>query len=167
VLFDQLDAGSNGDTMTTGPPPKPTALRLLHGGHPERINPREPVVRDAVPEPPESMSDEVRGIWDYTLRELVFMKIAAATDRDSLVCYCEAVVAHRKASAILAQSPVLIKGLHGGMVRNPALQIQRDSALTIRVFAQEFGLTPSARSRIQSEGPAVIEGHVNPFVALA
>lgn len=152
--------------MTQGPSPKPTALRLLHGGHPERINTREPVVRDAAPEPPDDMAADVRDIWDYTLREIVFMKIAAATDRDSLACYCEAVVAHRKASAILAVSPVLIKGLHGGMVRNPALQIQRDAAMTIRAFAQEFGLTPSARSRIQAEGPAVIEGHANPFQAL-
>lgn len=152
--------------MKTGPPPKPTALRLLHGDRKDRINTREPKVRDAPPEAPEDMAADVREIWDYTLRELVAMKTAAAADRDSLICYCEAVVSHRKASAILAQSPVLIKGLNGGMVRNPALQIQRDTAMNVRAFAQEFGLTPSGRTRIQTEGPTVIEGQINPFAAL-
>jgi P27 family predicted phage terminase small subunit len=37
------------------------------------------------------------------------------------------------------------------MVRNPALQIQRDSALTMLRCAQEFGLTPSARTRIAAD----------------
>lgn len=98
------------------------------------------------------MADDVKEIWDYTLAELAAMRIAASADRDSLVCYCEAVVAHRKASAILAKTSVLVRGLHGNMVRNPALQIQRDAAHTIRAFAQEFGLTPSGRTRIQTEG---------------
>jgi P27 family predicted phage terminase small subunit len=154
--------------MKTGPPPKPTSLRLLHGDRKDRINTREPQVRDAPPMAPEGISDDVRDIWDYTLRELVAMKTAAAADRDSLICYCEAVVSHRKASAILAQSPVLIKGTLGGMVRNPALQIQRDTAMSIRAFAQEFGLTPSGRTRIQTEGVAPASGErVNPFEALA
>jgi P27 family predicted phage terminase small subunit len=152
--------------MRTGPSPKPTALRLLHGDRKDRINTREPIARDVMPTAPEKLSDDVREIWDYTLRELAAMKVASSADRDSLVCYCEAVVAHRKASAILAKSPVLLKGLHGGMVRNPALQIQRDAATTIRGFAQEFGLTPSGRSRIQTEGKASSE-QTNPFAASA
>lgn len=138
-----------------GRPPTPTALKLLRGERrPSRINAREPIARGGLPDAPEGMAPEVREVWDYTLNELVAMNTAAAADRDSLVCYCEAVVAHRKASAVLAKSPVLIKGIHGGLVRNPALQIQRDSAHTVRAFAQEFGLTPSGRTRIQTEGRA-------------
>jgi P27 family predicted phage terminase small subunit len=152
--------------MRTGPPPKPTALRLLHGDRKDRINTREPIARDIPPAAPEQLADDVREIWDYTLRELIAMKCASSADRDSLVCYCEAVIAHRKASEILARSTVLIKGLHGGMVRNPALQIQRDAASTIRAFAQEFGLTPSGRSRIQTEGKSSSE-QANPFAASA
>jgi P27 family predicted phage terminase small subunit len=147
-----------------GPVGAPTALRLLRGDKPCRINEREPVPADDLPEPPPEMSDEVRAVWDYTLNELAYMKTAVAADRDSLVCYCEAVIAHRKASAILARSTVLVKGMHGTLVRNPALQIQRDAAQTVRGFAQEFGLTPSARAGIQMEGR--VEGQVNPFAAL-
>jgi P27 family predicted phage terminase small subunit len=149
-----------------GPAPKPTTLRLLQGDRKSRINEHEPVVRDSHPEPPEGMADDVLDIWKYTLRELLYMKIAAAADRDSLVAYCEAVASHRKASAVLAKSPILVKGLHGGLVRNPALQIQRDAAHTIRAFAQEFGLTPSARTRIQVEGRAGDGEQRNPFTAI-
>lgn len=131
-----------------GPAPKPTNLRLLHGDRKDRINTNEPVPRALLPECPDDVAADVRAVWDYAMAELEPMGVATAADRDALLCYCEAVVAHRKASAILARSPVLVKGIHGNMVRNPALQIQRDAAQTVRAFAQEFGLTPSARSQI-------------------
>lgn len=148
-----------------GPAPKPTQLRLLHGDRPARVNDREPVARDVLPEPPASVAGDVREVWEYTVRELAAMRVVSSADRDALLCYCEAVVAHRKASAVLAKSPVLVKGALGGLVRNPALAIQRDAAHTIRAFAQEFGLTPSARSRIVMEGRAGGE-QSNPFAAV-
>jgi len=149
----------------SGPPPKPTALRLLHGDRTSRINKDEPIPRDIRPKLPKGIADDVREIWEYTLGELDAMKIATAADRDSLICYCEAVVAHRKASAILAKSQVLVKGLHGGLVRNPALSVQTHAATTIRNFAQEFGLTPSGRSRITAEHRTGAEHPSNPFAA--
>lgn len=144
--------------------PKPTVLRLLDGDKANRFNDKEPVALSVPPACPEQASPEVRAIWDYTVEHLVFMGLAKAADRDALFCYCEAVVNHRKASAILAQSPVLIKGVMGGLVRNPALAVQRDAAFTIRTYAQEFGLTPSARSRVASDTAEQVEGD-NPFAS--
>lgn len=154
-----------------GPAPKPTALRILDGDHNKyRINRDEPPARIGVPICPDETTDEVRKVWDYTLRELTVMGLAFPADRDALLCYCEAVVTHRRACAVLAKSAILVKGLHGGMVRNPAVQIQRDSALQIRVFAQEFGLTPSARSTIRAQEAGSTrerEAEVNPFAGIA
>lgn len=151
--------------MTSGPPPKPTALRLLHGDRKSSINAREPATRSLPPTAPDGIADDVRAIWDYTLAGIIYMNIAADVDRDALICYCEAVVAHRKASAILAKSPILIKGQMGGMVRNPALAVQRDAATTIRGYCQEFGLTPSARTRIQTDAATPRADDINPFAA--
>lgn len=149
-----------------GPVGAPTALRLLRGDEKSRINTREPIAVDTHPEAPAGMADDVREIWDYTLPHLVHMRTASAADRDSLACYCEAVIAHRKASDILARSSVLVKGMHNGtLVRNPALQIQRDAAHTIRGFAQEFGLTPSARAGIVMDGRSGRTDSANPFQA--
>jgi P27 family predicted phage terminase small subunit len=133
-----------------GPAPKPTKLRLLHGDRPHLINADEPRPTDGPPECPPEVSDEVRAVWDYTLSHLIVMGIATGADRDALLCFCEAVVCHRKASALLAKSPILIQGHRGVLVRNPAVAMQRDAASVIRAFAHEFGFTPSARSEIRS-----------------
>jgi P27 family predicted phage terminase small subunit len=135
--------------MPTGRKPKPTALRLLDGDRESRINRNEPIPRGLPPQCPEDAADDVRAVWDYTVRELDHMNLAFACDRDALRAYCEAVVSHRKACQILAKSPILVRGAKGNMVRNPALAAQHAAANTLRLLAVEFGLTPSARSRIE------------------
>lgn len=141
-----------------GPAPKPTALRMLHGDREDRINRNEPPAPTGRLVCPHEVSPEVRRIWDYTAALLDEMQIADAGGRDALLCYCEAVVLHRKASALLKNGGIIIKGLHGGPVRNPAIAIQRDAAGVIRAFAQEFGLTPSARSQIVMESRSGVTG---------
>lgn len=145
-----------------GPAPRPTALKLLHGEqHKDRINLDEPRPRPVLPDPPD-MSEDVRAVWDETLTELEAMDLAHAADAAALRCFCEAVVVHRKASAELASSPILVITAQGTLVRHPALPVQRDAAQTIRAFAQEFGLTPSARSSIRA-GKAGDGEEQNPF----
>src|SRR4051794_1038055 len=123
-----------------GPRPKPTQLRVLHGDRKDRINTNEPVAADGAPECPDGVSDAVRDVWDYTLAQLGAMGVATPADRDSLLCYCEAVVTHRQASAILARSNILIRRADSDtLMRNPALVVQRDAALLIAKFAQHFG----------------------------
>lgn len=137
-----------------GVAPKPTVLRLLHGDRKDRINNDEPPAPPGPLDCPDDTSPEVRAIWDYALANLIAMGVATRADRDALMCFCEAVVAHRKASALLAKSPILIAGHRGVMVRNPAISMQRDAASVIRQFASEFGFTPSARSEIRKSGAA-------------
>lgn len=150
-----------------GPRSRPTALKLLHGErHQDRINADEPKPLPSEMPEPEDASPEVLAVWRRVVRELEAMSLAYACDQDSLRCYCEAVVSHRRASAVLKASGVLVKGLHGTLVRNPALQIQRDAATTVRAFAQEFGLTPSARSSIKASDAAGANADDNPFAGL-
>lgn len=92
-----------------GPKPQPTHLRLLTGSHPERVNRYEPMPRAALPVCPDGVSSEVREVWDYTLAELSAMGSVSAADRDALVCYCEAVVTHRKASELVAGTAILVR----------------------------------------------------------
>lgn len=147
-----------------GPRAKPRNLKVVEGQRKDRVPDNEPTPPDAEPELDDpNVADEVRAVWDRTLAEIKAMGLAFRADQDSLRCYCEAVVQHRRASAVLARTGVLVKGQsdRGGWVRNPALQIQRDAAMQIKVFAHEFGLTPSARTQlgIDSEkgGPAGAE----------
>lgn len=138
-----------------GPKSTPTNLRILKGERKDRINTDEPVPPDGLPDPIDELSPEVRAVWDYTLAALASMKLATPADRDTLIAYCEAVVTHRKASALLAKSNVLVPmATRRGKVavRNPAVQIQRDAAMLIRILGREFGLTPSGRSDIRMGG---------------
>lgn len=100
---------------------------------------------------PTDVTPEVAEVWAERLIELEQMGIAYPSDIDSWRAYCEAVVLHRNACKIVARSSILIKGRDGGMVKNPAVGIARDSALTLLRFAREFGLTPSARTMIETD----------------
>lgn len=149
--------------MTRGVLPKPRALKLLHGDRKDRINDNEPIPRDVLPVCPDEASPEAREIWDYTLNELVAMRTAAAVDRDALYAYCCAVVTHRAAVKLVDQTGLLMKGAKGVPVKNPAVGMARDAANNIRVFAHEFGLTPSARTRIEVDRRATSAAIDNPF----
>jgi P27 family predicted phage terminase small subunit len=78
------------------------------------------------------------------------MGLLYACDGDSLAAYCEAVVRHQKACEIVNTTGILVEGRRDGMVKNPAVQVVRDCEATIKAFAQEFGLTPSARTRLKT-----------------
>lgn len=136
-----------------GPARKPTQLALLHGDRKDRVNLDAPAAPEGVAEPPPDLSVEVAAVWVYTVAQLEVMGLASPADRDALVCYCEAVVTHRRASVALAQTGIVVRTKRGDVpIRNPLLQVQRDAAALVRVFAREFGLTPSARSDLSSGG---------------
>lgn len=146
-------------------PPKPRALKLLHGDRKDRINDNEPIPRDVLPVCPAVASPDVRDVWDYTLGELVAMRTAAAPDRDALFAYCCAVVTHRRATELVERTGLLMKGTSGIPVKNPAVAMVRDAAYTVRLFAHEFGLTPSARTRIEVDRRATSAAIDNPFAS--
>ena len=135
-----------------GPAPKPTKLKLLHGEtRPSRIGPPDPQPRETAPEAPGWLAVEARAVWDRTVAELKAMGLACAADTDALVVYCNAVVNHARAQQILDRSGVVIKGVDGGIVRNPANAVANHNAAVIARFAREFGLTPSARVSLTGE----------------
>jgi P27 family predicted phage terminase small subunit len=134
-----------------GPAKEPTALKIVKGTASPEDADLEPTPAPgdlvAPTQDGNELDDEVREVWDYTVAQLEGMGLAHPSDRDALLCYCEAVVAHRKASAAIARSGLLLRTQRGGTyMRNPLLVVQRDSAALVRAFAREFGLTPSARS---------------------
>lgn len=131
-----------------GRKPIPTNVRLLRGDIPSMINDDEPVPSEGIPTCP-SKHPEIKKIWEYTVDQLSKMRTVTMADRDTLLAYCEAVNMHRIASQLMAKEGVVIPGSHGGLVCHPAQKIQREAAQLIRALGTEFGLTPSARTRIK------------------
>lgn len=174
-----------------GPAPRPTALRLMQGAQPSKTNQREPIPTSALPTIPEELLDiapipagkesdpaalkarreaeskvaAFEEVWERTVAHLVRMGIASAADTDSLVAYVAAVVNHRWSTKVLTASPLIVRAGNGSLVRNPAMVVQERSAATMKAFAEQFGLTPSARARIEVPGGASNGGldDQNPF----
>lgn len=126
---------------------RPTALKLLAGERPARVNDDEPVPEDGIPQCP-SDDPKVREVWDYTIRQLRVMRIVTMADRDSLHVYCQAVVMHDEAARLLRDQGLFLNTPKGPM-RNAATMVMKEAAMVIRQMAHSFGMTPQARSAIK------------------
>jgi P27 family predicted phage terminase small subunit len=77
------------------------------------------------------------------------MRTLTGADTMGLAVYCEAVARWRQIALVVASSPPVIQIEGGLLVKNPAYSQIRDAATEVRVWAREFGLTPSARAGIR------------------
>jgi P27 family predicted phage terminase small subunit len=98
------------------------------------------------------LSDEAKAEWRKTVKQLKAMGVLFESDQDLIAAYANALVNYRKATLMVDAEGLLIEGRRDGMVTNPAVRVQRDSAQLIRQLAQEFGLSPSSRTRIGTNG---------------
>jgi P27 family predicted phage terminase small subunit len=134
--------------MVRGRKPLPSALKLVKGERPDRVNDDEPQPEDGIPECPSEVH-KVRAVWDYTVKQLTRMRVLTMADRDMLLAYCQAVVTHDLAVRAVARDGMVVQTSSGGLTTHPAIRIQRDAAAAMKSFGTEFGLTPASRTRIK------------------
>lgn len=135
-----------------GPAPLPSHLKLVRGtARPSRMPTNEPQPKKVAPKMPDWLCPEAKVIWRRVTKQLKEMSLLYAADVDVIASYCNAVLNYQRATEIVDKSGVLIKGRRDGVVTNPAVRVQRDSAQLIRQLAGELGLTPSARGRLNVE----------------
>jgi P27 family predicted phage terminase small subunit len=82
---------------------------------------------------------------------LVNMGIVKAGDAPALATFCEAVARFAAAARDVARFGLLVVGDDGAPHKNPAVAMMRDASHDVRMWAREFGLTPSARAGIRVE----------------
>ena len=139
-----------------GPPPTPTKILNLRDslrGKYGRKNEIEP--ETGTPERPADMRPEAVAEWERVVPILENLGILCPQDRAALVLMCEAWADYQDAKAECLERGVLIQEHRkDGMkwVRNPAIGARTDAYSRWKGLALEFGLTPSARSRIQNPG---------------
>lgn len=97
---------------------------------------------------PASLPAGAHAVWAAVVEDLG----GAGHMRDSylpqLEAYCEAVLLHALAVAEVRAHGILIPGVQGGWVKNPAVTVQKDAAATMLRYADAMGLTPAARIRM-------------------
>ena len=137
-----------------GPPPKPTALRLLQGNPGRRpINPREPEPRKSVPRCPSWLDEEAKECWKRLVPELKRMGVLSCVDADALAAYCDSWSRWKRAVLFLQKNGDVYTVKDGaGKVKYiqqlPQVAIARNLLIALNRYQQEFGLTPASRSRL-------------------
>lgn len=116
----------------------------------KRGEPKAPVV-DGVPACPARLTGDARKIWAAVAAELVTMKVLASGDLNTLERYCETLADYWRARKQIAIVNKQMKIFDSDVERANQI-ILRDYNNILTKLEQEFGLTPSARTRV-SEAP--------------
>lgn len=143
-----------------GRKPKPTHLKLIQNNPGKRgLNANEPIAEPTLMAPPSHLCDDAKEEWERISEQLYNMRILTSADRSALAAYCQAygrwAKAERALSRMTKQDEVnyglLIKTTNGNAVQNPLVGIANKASADMVRYAAEFGMTPSARSRIDVE----------------
>lgn len=149
-----------------GPKPKPTHLKLVTGNPGKRaLNTREPKPAPGLPSPPGELSDEAKVEWGRVSEELHRIGLLTGIDRAALAAYCQAyarwVQAERAIARMAARDELtgglMIRTTNGNAIQNPLIGTANKAMSDMVRYATEFGMTPSARSRIQAEAPGAVQ----------
>ncbi len=122
--------------------PKPTKLKILEGNPGKRPLPTDEPQPQGVPECPASLDAVARAEWHRIAPELIRLGLLTAVDQETFACYCEAVSMLKAARREMKRRGVL----------SPARLVADAMLRQVRALGTEFGLTPSARSRMHVPG---------------
>jgi len=138
---------------------KPTALHVIAGtDRPDRNSPAEVKASVGLPMKPPFLSPEAQQEWTRVSQQLLDMGVLALIDRAALAAYCQAYGRWEQAETALAKmaarDPVtrgmMIKTTSGNAIQNPLVGSANKAMADMMRYAAEFGMTPSARTRIQT-----------------
>lgn len=129
--------------------PKPTALKILEGNPGKRkLNVYEPRPSRKIPPCPSFINEEGKKEWRRLAKPLVALGVLTEADTSVFAAYCQAYGRWKQAEEKLANSELVYATPSGYPMQNPYLNIATHNMTLLQKFASEFGLTPSARSKI-------------------
>jgi P27 family predicted phage terminase small subunit len=131
----------------SGPPPKPTALRVLEGNPARRPLPRneyQPPRSDDVPEPPWYLNERAAAEWRRVAPLLFHAGVLTSVDTAVFASYCYVYDLWLRAVAVENDAR---------KSRDRAMQIQIGRVISqltrdLLLVSKHFGMTPSSRSRV-------------------
>lgn len=134
-----------------GPPPKPTALRILQGNPANRPLPEnEPKPKTSIPSCPSHLKTEAKKEWRRVTKELKSLGLVTHIDRAALSAYCQAWGRWVEAEKKLAETTDIVKTKGGNIIQNPYLSVANRALEQLTKIAGEFGMTPASRTRVSA-----------------
>lgn len=134
--------------MPRGRPPKPIEQRAREGNPGNRRLPEPLHLSARLPERPAGLPPAAIALWDELMPDLSEVGVVAFPDSAALVAMCVQWARAEEARRVIAEEGHFALGSTGQLVEHPALAIERAAHALYLRFAEQFGLTASARARI-------------------
>ena len=133
-----------------GRKPLPTHLKLVKGtARPHRLNKDEPRPSVAVPEAPAHLDERARVRFVAMAEMLARHGVMTELDAGALARYAVVWCRWIEAEAEVKRRGPVVKTEGGNVIQNPFLAVANKCLLQMAQIENEFGLTPSSRSRIR------------------
>lgn len=143
---------AGGSRRRSGPPPKPTALKVLQGNPGRRkLNDAEARPEAAVPDCPPELSEIARREWERVAAELHGLGLLTRIDRGLLAGYCSAYGDFIQAEARIRAVGNLVPAATGGVKISPIYRMKKMALEDMHRCAVEFGMSPASRSRVRAD----------------
>ena len=131
-----------------GPKPTPSARLRLVGSRELEKRQDEPKPELGAPSPPAWLSREAKAEWKRVTPELTRVGVLAQIDRSILVGYVESWSDFHAAVKAVRDSGTTFATPNGSIAKHPNVTVMNESRVAFLRFAQELGLSPSARARL-------------------
>lgn len=146
--------------MTSGRKPTPTALKLVKGNPGKRaLNKREAKVPQIKPEAPPFLCPDGQKEWARIVDTLFIAGLLTSLDAAALGAYCASYGRWAQAERALRdaeqseQGGLTVMTATGNVIQNALVGIANKAAADMVRYAVEFGMTPSARSKVAAHDP--------------
>lgn len=133
----------------TGRPPKPTNLKVLQGtDRPDRARKNEPKPPTGA-ECPSWLDREAKKEWKRVAPILERLGLLTVVDTTALAAYCQSYSHWQQAERFLRKNGMTYTTQTGYARQRPEVAISQKALAQVKMFCSEFGLTPSARARME------------------
>lgn len=137
-----------------GRPRKPTHLKLLEGTfRPDRAPENEPMPEAVAPDCPTWLHREAKREWKRIAPLLAELGLLTRIDRSALAAYCQLFARWYEAERAIKKHGMVMMAPWGLEMQRPEVGIAANTLKLMKAYLVEFGLTPSARSRINVAAP--------------
>jgi P27 family predicted phage terminase small subunit len=136
-----------------GQKPQPIEQRVLEGNTQRRPIP-EPVLVSGRPElhelaePPAHLPTDAKDFWRESVVRLVDVGIIDRVDIPALEQLAIQYARIRQSQRVLAEEGHYARGSVGQLKEHPAIKIERESTKMFLALAEQYALTPVARTRL-------------------
>ncbi len=138
-----------------GRKPIPTNLKIARGANPNSIglphNEPEPAKLAKLPDPPRWLGKLAKAHWRHVGPVLFDAGLITAADTESFAAYCQVWGRWQTAERVLIAEGTT-ETVHGKRYKRLEVSIAKEALAQVLRYQQEFGMTPSSRTRIEVPG---------------